>query len=73
MLVHGVQRYLGFTGRFVGYSGAIEGWAYVCSIRGEVQITGYGDGGGHVVHMVWSWLLSILFGLGLRGSLILWV
>ena len=25
------------------------------------------------ISLVWSWLLSILFGLGLRGSLILWV
>jgi len=52
MLVHGVPRYLGFTGRFVGYIGAIEGWACVCSILDEVRITGYRDGGGKVVHFL---------------------
>jgi len=34
MLVHGVQKYLGFIGRIVGYIGDFGGWAYVCSFLG---------------------------------------
>ncbi len=77
MLVHGVQGYLGFTGRFVGYYGAIGGWAYVCSILGEIRITGYGDGGGQVVHflgvvvaplhIIWIGVAGFSYSVGLRG------
>ena len=77
MLVHGVQRYLGFTGRFVGYISVVGGWTYVCSILGEVRGTGYGDGDGQVVHflgvvvaplhIVWIGVVGFFHSVGLRG------
>ncbi len=77
MLAHGVHKYLGFTGWFVGYIGAIGGWAYVCSILGEVRGTRYGDGDRQVVHflgvavaplhIVWIGVAGFSHFVGLRG------